>query len=187
MKLIKITIFSGDGCSTRDDGDHYILRIDSPFSQCGTVTQHSGDDYQYTNTVVYNQQREVRVEGDVPVITSINIIEFTCNYEDKYSLHLDGPITPAVATVDAKTGFGDFTVNLGLFKDQTFTSPYPTDPVVQISNEVCVQLELTVRTLKFLFIFKKVLKKLRKKSTTRCANKIGAHFWLSKFPISNRQ
>lgn len=137
----------GEGCTSRDDGDKYTLRIESPFSSCGTTTQHSGDDYQYTNAVVWKRSRQ-GLPNEAPVVTTINLIEFKCTYEDQYSLHLDGPIIPAVTTVDAKTGYGDFTVELGLFKDETFTSPYPKDPVVQISNDVCVSLELTneVRT-----------------------------------------
>lgn len=132
----------GEGCTARDDGDKYTLRIASPFSQCGTATSHSGGDYTYTNAVVWKRER-TGLPGEQPVVTTINLIGFTCTYEDEYSLHLDGPITPAVTTVDAKTGFGDFTVELGLFKDKTFTSAYPADPVVQISNDVCVSLELT--------------------------------------------
>lgn len=138
----------GEGCTSRDDGDKYTLRIESPFSSCGTTTQHSGDDYQYTNAVVWKRSRQ-GLPNEAPVVTTINLIEFKCTYEDQYSLHLDGPIIPAVTTVDAKTGYGDFTVELGLFKDETFTSPYPKDPVVQISNDVCVSLELTVSSSRF--------------------------------------
>lgn len=133
---------TGEGCETKDDGDKYTLTIASPFSQCGTTTEHSGDDYKYTNAVVWRETR-TGLPGEAPVTTELNLIEFKCIYEDKYTLHLDGPITPAITTVDAETGFGDFTVELGLFKDATFTSPYAENPVVQISNDVCVQLELT--------------------------------------------
>lgn len=132
---------TGDGCTAREEGDKYVLRIASPFSQCGTTVQHAGDDYNYSNAVVWKRYRQ-GLPGEEPVVTMIDLVDFKCTYEDQYSLHLDGPITPAVTTVDAKTGLGDFTVDLGLFKDKSFVSPYPANPVVAISNDVCVQLEL---------------------------------------------
>ena len=96
-----------------------MLRIATPFSQCGTTVQHAGDDYNYSNAVVWKRFR-TGLPGEEPVVTMIDLVDFKCTYEDKYSLHLDGPITPAVTTVDAKTGLGDFTVDLGLFKDSVF-------------------------------------------------------------------
>lgn len=133
----------GEGCSVRDDGDSYTLTIASPFSQCGTSVSHAGDDYTYENAVVWKHTRSSTLPNESAVVQQLNLINFSCKYEDKYTLHLDGPITPAVTTVDAKTGFGDFTVNLGLYQDETFLTPYQENPVVQISNDVCVQLELT--------------------------------------------
>lgn len=132
----------GEGCEAVDNGDSYTLKIDSPFSSCGTTTSHSGEDFEFSNAVVWRQTRESSVAGDAPVVTTLNLLKFKCTYEDKYELHLDGPIKPAVTTVDAKTGYGDFQVDMGLYKDRTFSTPYPVDPVVHISKDVCVQLQL---------------------------------------------
>ena len=77
------------------------------------------------------------------------MIDFNCVYEDQYKVSAEGGITPAITTVDAKTGLGNFTVELGLYRDQTFLQPYSENPVVKISNDVCVQLELKVLELSF--------------------------------------
>ena len=82
--------------------------------------------------------------GEAPVVQEIKLIDFNCVYEDQYKVSAEGGITPAITTVDAKTGLGNFTVELGLYRDQTFLQPYSENPVVKISNDVCVQLELKV-------------------------------------------
>jgi len=131
----------GTGCTVTEDGDEYTLRINSPFSQCGTVTKHEGGDYEYTNAVVYRQKRK-GLPTEEAVEMTFDIVEFKCTYEDEYTVHSDA-LTPAVTTVDHKTDLGDFTVEMALFKDEGFMEPYPEDPVIAKKSDVCVKLSLT--------------------------------------------
>lgn len=132
----------GDGCTAEETDDSFVMTINSPFSDCGTLTtMDSSGDFVFANAVSWKQLRR-GLPGETAVVQEIKLIEFRCTYEDKYDVHADGGITPAITTVDAKTGLGDFTVELGLYKDQSFMEPYSANPVVKISNDVCVQLEL---------------------------------------------
>lgn len=132
----------GDNCLKEDTGDSFVMTIKSPFSGCGTTTTNDDDgDFKFKNAVSWKQLRR-GLPGETPVVQEIKLIEFICEYEDQYAVHAEGGITPAISTVDAKTGLGDFTVELGLYKDQSFLKPYSENPVVKISNDVCVQLEL---------------------------------------------
>lgn len=132
----------GDSCLKEDTGDAFVMTIKSPFSGCGTSTSTADNgDFMFKNAVSWKQLRR-GLPGETPVVQEIKLIEFICSYEDQYAVHAEGGIIPAISTVDAKTGLGDFTVELGLYKDQSFLKPYSENPVVKISNDVCVQLEL---------------------------------------------
>lgn len=134
----------GENCEAKDDEENgtFVMKIKTPFSGCGTKTStDEHGDFVFNNAVSWKQVHR-GLPGEVAVVTDIKLIDFKCTYEDKYKVHAEGGISPAITTVDAKTGLGNFTVELGLFRDQSFLEPYSENPVVKISNVVCVQLEL---------------------------------------------
>jgi len=132
----------GEGCEKDETEDNFVMTIKSPFSECGTTSRQNEDgDFTFNNAISWKQLRR-GLPGEAPVVQEIKLIDFNCVYEDQYKVSADGGIAPAVTTVDAETGLGNFTVELGLYRDQTFLQPYSENPVVKISNDVCVQLEL---------------------------------------------
>jgi hypothetical protein len=132
----------GEGCTKDETDDNFVMTIKSPFSGCGTSSSTNDDgDFVFNNAISWKQLRR-GLPGEAPVVQEIKLIDFNCVYEDQYKVSAEGGITPAITTVDAKTGLGNFTVELGLYRDQTFLQPYSENPVVKISNDVCVQLEL---------------------------------------------
>ena len=82
-------------------------------------------------------------EGEADIERKMVLLEFKCQYEDEYLLHLV-PIKPVETTIDAESARGNFRIQMKLFKDRTFVenSRYPENPIVAIDEEVCVQMAL---------------------------------------------
>lgn len=138
---------SDDNCHAVSDGDNYRLTIKSPFNACGTTTsRQDNDDYTFANKVVWKKIYAGQ-EGEADIAREITLLDFRCEYEDEYLMHL-APLKPAEATVDQETSKGDFRVNMALFRDRTFAEDrrMSSNPIVAIDDEVCVQMNL-VNTL----------------------------------------
>lgn len=132
-----------ENCHAVSDGDNYRLTIKSPFGSCGTTTtRQDNDDYTFSNKVIWKKVYPGQ-EGEADIAREIILLDFRCEYEDEYLLHLV-PIKPLETTVDQETSKGDFRIKMGLFKDRTFVEDrkLPENPIVAIDEEVCVQMSL---------------------------------------------
>jgi hypothetical protein len=141
-----------NSCRAREDDDEYVLEIRAPFTGCGTqvVRQTIGDDYTFSNTVVWN--------SEVNTTTNINreliLLDFKCIYQDQFTVHqpdpnrlLDGEERLAVPTINTlrfATSHGSFAVSMNIYQDSSFakSKEYQTAPNIPIGSYVYVQVEL---------------------------------------------
>lgn len=147
QSLVSFMDTSDPNCHAVADGDNYRLTIKSPFSSCGTdTTRKEDDDYTFKNKVMWKKVYKGQ-EGEADISREIVLVDFRCEYEDEYLLHLV-PIKPAEKTIDQETSKGNFRIKMGLYKDRTFVDDrqLAENPIVAIDEEVCVQMNL-VNTL----------------------------------------
>lgn len=144
-----ISFMDGDdeGCTAVKDGDNYKLTIKSPFSKhCGTeASRGDSGNYLFHNEVIWKKLYAGN-EGEASIQRKIKLVDFKCDYEDEYLLHLH-PITPAEATIEQQTEKGNFNVAMKMFKNPLFDSDpngqYDANPIIRIDQEVCIMLDLS--------------------------------------------
>jgi len=133
-------------CVAKDDGDHYRLNITSPFTEnCGTTSSRSAEgDYLFHNIVQWKKVYEGQ-EGEAPIQRKIKLVDFKCNYEDEYLLHLK-PMKPAESVIERKIEKGEFKVAMSLWKNSDFENDingrYDSNPIIRVGQEVCVKMSL---------------------------------------------
>jgi hypothetical protein len=134
-------------CQAVIDGDNYELRIKSPFGKnCGTTpSRHeSNGNYIFHNTVTWKKVYDGN-NGEAPIQRKIKLIDFKCQYEDEYLLHMVG-IKPAESVIEQKTGKGTFEVDMTLWKNSDFerdvNGQYSSNPIIRIGQQVCVKMNL---------------------------------------------
>jgi len=136
--------YNDEACHAVSDGDNYKLTVKAPFEGCGTKETRAtnDDDYTFQNKVIWRKMYPGQ-EGEADIERKMVLLEFKCQYEDEYLLHLV-PIKPVETTIDAESARGNFRIQMKLFKDRTFVeqSRYPENPIVAIDEEVCVQMAL---------------------------------------------
>lgn len=119
------------GCRAVRREKHFHLRVDAPFVDCGLNLQAQKENFVFSQKVIWNSN-EGLVER--PVV----IVDFKCSYSGKYNVSFDA-IKPTVTTVDFSTTYGRFTLQMDLFKSQTFDDKFSLRPVVAVNEEVCVK------------------------------------------------
>ena len=76
------------------------------------------------------------------IITRVNTIkvDFQCMLKTKYSVSLETGISPMLSMVDVDLGSteGIFELALGLWEDNTFSSPLPSDTVINVPDNLYV-------------------------------------------------
>merc|ERR1712226_1584240 len=136
--------YNDEACHAVSDGDNYKLTVKAPFESCGTreTRKTNDDDYTFQNKVIWRKMYPGQ-EGEADIERKMVLLEFKCQYEDEYLLHLV-PIKPVETTIDAESARGNFRIQMKLFKDRTFVeqSRLPENPIVAIDEEVCVQMAL---------------------------------------------
>lgn len=137
-------------CQAVEDGSNYRLTISSPFSKnCGTTPSRSdGGDYIFANEVVWKKVYEGANAGESSIQRQIKLVDFKCQYEDEYLLHMQ-PLKPAEAVIERKIEKGQFRVDMTLWKNSDFdrdiNGAYSSSPIIRIGQQVCVKLELASR------------------------------------------
>lgn len=135
-------------CQAKLDGDNYVLIINSPFSQdnCGTIQSRDPENgnYIFSNVVMWSQTFNGKA-GEAAIQRRHKVIDFKCNYEDEYLLHMK-PLQPAESVIEKEISKGDFKVNMSLWKNSDFendiTGQYSDNPIIRIRQEVCVKIDL---------------------------------------------
>lgn len=123
------------GCRAVKRQNNFHLRIDAPFVDCGLSLEMVEENFIFSQKVIWNN-RNGFVER--PVV----IVDFKCSYSGKYNVSFD-PIKPTVTTVDFDTTYGEFTLQMDLFKSQSFEEKFNLRPVVAIDEEVCIKNEIS--------------------------------------------
>ncbi|XP_076820225.1 pancreatic secretory granule membrane major glycoprotein GP2-like [Clavelina lepadiformis] len=133
-----LVYFEGwSGCIAVDRNGQYHLQVDAPFTDCGIkMRRDETHGYLFKQNIVWNKRDENIERKHI-------LVDFQCNYTDRYEI-MAGPIIPTVTTIDFETSYGTFTVQMDLFRDQSFSSQskYGFQPVIAIEDEVCVQQSL---------------------------------------------
>jgi len=121
------------GCRAVRAADHFHLRIDAPFLDCGLMLESDADNFIFSQKVVWNRQ-------DGAVERPVVLLDFKCFYSGKYNVSFDA-IKPTVTTVDFDTTYGEFTLQMDLFKTRMFDGgeKFSTRPIVTIDEEVCIK------------------------------------------------
>jgi hypothetical protein len=135
-------------CRAREDDDEYVLEIRAPFTGCGTqvLRQAIGDDYTFSNTVVWN--------SEVNTTTNINreliLLDFKCIYQDQFTITAPNNIegdrmaVPTINSLRFLTEHGSFAVSMNIYGDSSFakSKEYQQAPSIAIGSYVYVQVEL---------------------------------------------
>ena len=118
------------GCFAQEENDAYILSLFNPFQACGTLLEHTSEDYIYTNEVVLDKR-----DGQ----GATKLLEMRCVYEDKYIVS-SGPITPTKNTLTFTTEFGEFETKMTLYGNDRFdnNAKLGDRPSVQLGERVYV-------------------------------------------------
>lgn len=77
-------------CRAKQDDDEYVLEIRAPFTGCGTqvIRQNLGDDYTFSNTVVWNSE----INSTTNINRELILLDFKCIYQDQFTVA--GPSVP---------------------------------------------------------------------------------------------
>lgn len=124
------------GCFAQEENNAYILSLFNPFQACGTVLEHTSEDYIYTNEVVLDKR-----DGQ----GATKLLEMRCVYEDKYIVS-SGPITPTKNTLTFTTEFGEFETKMSLYSSDRFDNTVKLDdrPSVQLGQTVYVGVSMFI-------------------------------------------
>ena len=114
----------------------HILSLFNPFDACGTILEHTSEDYIYTNEVVLDRR-----DGQ----GATKLLEMRCVYEDKYIVS-SGPITPTKNTLTFTTEFGEFETKMSLYSSSRFDNTVKLDdrPSVQLGQTVYVGVSMYI-------------------------------------------
>jgi len=121
------------GCRAVKNQDQYHLRIDAPFLDCGLSLEAEEENFIFSQKVVWNKPNG---EVERPVV----LLNFRCNYSGRYNVSFES-IKPTVTTIDFETTYGEFTLQMDLYKSSDFAEneKFRLRPVVTINEEVCVK------------------------------------------------
>ena len=83
----------------------------------------------YDTSVTWTEGKTI---GIIARISTIKI-DFKCAMEIKYSKSLDSSFTPMLAMADVQLEHteGKFTLGMGLWDDETFSTPLAADAIIQ--------------------------------------------------------
>jgi hypothetical protein len=131
-----------------EDGEYQLI-IRQPFTACGTqvVRQTIGDDYTFSNTVVWNSEVN-NTQGNIN--RELILLDFKCIYQDSYTVVPLGfnmeneDLVPTVNSIKFVTAHGSFAVEMSIFQDSSFSpsKEYQTAPSIPIGSFVYVQVSL---------------------------------------------
>jgi len=110
----------------------FHLRIDAPFVDCGLSLEMDDENFVFSQKVIYHPNSGKLIER--PVV----LVDFKCSYSGRYQVSFD-PIKPTVTTVDFDTTYGEFTLQMDLFKTQKFEQKLSLRPVIAVNEEVCIK------------------------------------------------
>jgi len=119
-------------CRAVKRDNFFHLRIDAPFVDCGLFLEMDDENFVFRQKVVYHPNSGKLIER--PVV----LVDFKCSYSGRYQVSFD-PIKPTVTTVDFDTTYGEFTLQMDLFKTQRFEEKLSLRPVVAVNEEVCIK------------------------------------------------
>jgi len=129
-----------------NDGE-YQLTLHTPFTGCGTLAsrQTIGDDYTFSNTVVWNSE----INGTNNINRELILLDFKCIYQDEFTIAApnfeDGRMAiPTMQTINFITEHGSFAVVMNIYQDSSFSKSkeYQQAPSIPIGAYVYVQVEL---------------------------------------------
>lgn len=131
-----VQFYNAPSCFAEKRSGSYYLKVNAPYRECGVQIKHSGDDYTFSQQIVWNSISDA-VER--PVV----LLDFKCTYEDKYAVSFGG-ITPTETSVEFVTSYGVFKVNMALYKSNNFveSNRYEARPVLSVEDDVCVSTDL---------------------------------------------
>lgn len=136
-------------CRAKQDDDEYVLEIRAPFTGCGTqvIRQNLGDDYTFSNTVVWNSE----INSTTNINRELILLDFKCIYQDQFTVAgpsvpgADGaPAIPTINTLRFATAHGSFAVSMNIYQDSSFakSKEYQQAPSIPIGSYLYVQIEL---------------------------------------------
>lgn len=125
-----------ENCFANEDKYSYTLTLFAPFEACGTVLDHTTEDYIYTNEVVLDRR-----DGN----GAAKLLEIRCVYEDKYVVS-SGPITPTKNTLSFQTEYGNFSTDMTLYDSDRFdlASKMVDRPSIVLAQKVYVGINLYI-------------------------------------------
>lgn len=136
-----------------DEGE-YTLTLVQPFTGCGTkiIRQSMGEEYTFSNTVVWNSEINQTAESQSANINrELILLDFKCIYEDEFTMAApmggfddDRLAMPTMQTINFITEFGSFAVAMNIYQDSSFSKSkeYSQAPSIPIGSYVYVQVEL---------------------------------------------
>lgn len=136
-----------DECQAQLIGDEYVLEITSPFNEkCGTelYREDETNNYVFKNNVQWTMVHDGK-DGEAPIQRRQKLVDFNCNYEDEYLLHMKG-LKPAESVIEKDISKGNFNVHMSLWKNSDFdldiNGQYSDNPIIRIDQKVCVKVDL---------------------------------------------
>lgn len=112
-----------EGCKAKvlnSDQTHVVVKLEKNFRQCGTQMSRSDDgNFVYKNTVFMNLQSAGIQTGLAA------LVQWTCEYEDQYTVSYDNGLTPTKPKDDrakARGIIGDFDLTMRPFEKPVFTA-----------------------------------------------------------------
>jgi hypothetical protein len=127
-------------CSARLENDKFKLKLAAPFNGCGTtVINQNGDDYTFSNTVVWNSE-----VNNTNINRELVLLDFKCIYADEYTVLVDPDSQPTIDTLKVETSRGLFSVSMSIYEDNTFApdKEYTSSPSIGIGTYVYAQVAL---------------------------------------------
>ena len=90
----------------------------------------------YDTSVTWTEGRTI---GIISRISTIKI-DFACAMEIKYSMSLESGVTPMLAMTDVQLehATGTFKLGMGLWNDETFSSPMASDAIINVPEPLYV-------------------------------------------------
>jgi hypothetical protein len=131
-----------NNCHAELDNDKFKLKLQAPFSSCGTeLLTDGGDDFTFSNTVVWNSE-----VNNTNIDRELVLLDFKCIYQDEYTTDFGDDPTGITNRNNIKfaTASGSFKISMSIFEDNTFAQDkeYTESPSIGIGTYVYAQVEL---------------------------------------------
>ncbi|KFO21015.1 Pancreatic secretory granule membrane major glycoprotein GP2 [Fukomys damarensis] len=107
----------------REEGNWISVTSPVQASACGNILEKNGTHAIYKNTL--------SLATDFIIRDTLITINFQCAYPLDMKVSLQTALQPIVSSLNISVGgYGEFTVRMALFQDQSYTNPYEGDTVV---------------------------------------------------------